>query len=167
MNLTRRWMLRGTVAMMLLPITRVWSASRGAEVDIKRIGSQASTKGPAEWFTGTVRIDPLFDAPAPGRAAGATVTFEPGARTAWHTHPLGQSLIVSAGVGRAQRWGGPVEEIRPGDVVWFPPGEKHWHGAAPTTAMTHIAIQEKLDGKPVDWLEHVTPEQYEGRSGGS
>ena len=114
-------------------------------MEIKRSGSQPSSKGPAEWFTGTVRIDPLFDAPVPARAAGASVTFEPGARTAWHTHPLGQTLIVTSGVGRAQRWGGPVEEIRPGDVVWFPPGEKHWHGAAPTTAMTHIAIQEKLD----------------------
>ena len=121
-------------------------------MEIKRSGSQPSAKGPAEWFTGTVRIDPLFDAPVPARAAGASVTFEPGARTAWHTHPLGQTLIVTAGVGRAQRWGGPIEEIRPGDVVWFSPGEKHWHGAAPTTAMTHIAIQEKLDGKPVDWL---------------
>ena len=110
-----------------------------------------------------MRIDPLFDAPAPARAAGASVTFEPGARTAWHTHPLGQTLVVTSGVGRAQRWGGPVEEIRPGDVVWFPPGEKHWHGASPTTAMTHTAIQEKLDGKPVDWLEHVTAE-HEGRS---
>ncbi len=129
-------------------------------MEIKRSGSQPSAKGPAEWFTGTVRIDPLFDAPVPARAAGASVTFEPGARTAWHTHPLGQTLIVTSGVGRAQRWGGPIEEIRPGDVVWFSPGEKHWHGAAPTTAMTHIAIQEKLDGKPVDWLEHVTPEQY-------
>jgi quercetin dioxygenase-like cupin family protein len=136
-------------------------------MEIKRRGSQPSAKGPAEWFTGTVRIDPLFDAPVPARAAGASVTFEPGARTAWHTHPLGQTLIVTSGVGRAQRWGGPVEEIRPGDVVWFPPGEKHWHGAAPTTAMTHIAIQEKLDGKPVDWLEHVTAEQYEGRSDAS
>ena len=129
-------------------------------MEIKRSGSQPSAKGPAEWFTGTVRIDPLFDAPVPARAAGASVTFEPGARTAWHTHPLGQTLIVTSGVGRAQRWGGPVEEIRPGDVVWFSPGEKHWHGASPTTAMTHIAIQEKLDGKPVDWLEHVTAEQY-------
>ena len=125
-------------------------------MEIKRSGSQPSAKGPAEWFTGTVRIDPLFDAPVPARAAGASVTFEPGARTAWHTHPLGQTLIVTSGVGRAQLWGGPIEEIRPGDVVWFAPGEKHWHGAAPTTAMTHIAIQEKLDGKPVDWLEHVT-----------
>jgi quercetin dioxygenase-like cupin family protein len=161
MNLTRRSMLRATVAMMLLPVTRVWSTIRGAEMDIKRVGSQASTKGPAERFTGTVRIDPVFDAPAPARAAGANVTFEPGARTARHTHPLGQTLIVTAGVGRAQRWGGAVEEIRPGDVVWFPPGEKHWHGASPTTAMTHIAIQEKLDGKAVEWLEHVSSEQYE------
>jgi quercetin dioxygenase-like cupin family protein len=136
-------------------------------MEIKRSGSQPSAKGPAEWFTGTVRIDPLFDAPAPARAAGASVTFEPGARTAWHTHPLGQTLIVTSGMGRTQRWGGPVEEIRPGDVVWIPPSEKHWHGASPTTAMTHIAIQEKLDGKPVDWLEHVTAEQYEGRSDAS
>ena len=119
-------------------------------MDIKRSGSQPSGKGPAEWFTGTVRIDPLFQATAPARAVGASVTFEPGARTAWHTHPLGQTLIVTAGCGLAQRWGGPVEEIRPGDVVWFPPGEKHWHGAAPTTAMTHIAIQEALDGKVVE-----------------
>src|SRR3954469_4191943 len=130
-------------------------------MEIKRIGSQPSSKGPADWFTGTVRVDPLFTAPAPARVSGASVTFEPGARTAWHTHPLGQTLIVTAGCGRVQRWGGPVEEIRPGDVVWFPPGEKHWHGAAPTTAMTHIAIQEQLDGKVVDWLEHVTDKQYE------
>ena len=135
-------------------------------MEITRSGSQPSAAGPADWFTGTVRIDPLFRANAPARAAGNSVTFEPGARTAWHTHPLGQTLIVTSGVGRAQRWGGPIEEIRPGDVVSFSPGEKHWHGAAPTTAMAHIAIQEKLDGKPVDWLEHVTPEQYEGRSGG-
>jgi quercetin dioxygenase-like cupin family protein len=161
MNFTRRSMFRATVAMMLLPIARVWSATRGAEMEIKRIGSQPSIKGPAEWFTGTVRIDPAFDAPAPARAAGASVTFEPGARTAWHTHPLGQTLIVTAGLGRAQRWGGPVEEIRPGDVVWFPPGEKHWHGASPATAMTHIAIQEKLDGKAVEWLEHVSSDQYD------
>ena len=131
-------------------------------MEIKRCGSQPSGKGPAEWFTGAVRIDPLFQATAPARAAGASVTFEPGARTAWHTHPLGQVLIVTAGCGRAQRWGGPVEEIRPGDVVWFPPGEKHWHGAAPATAMTHIAVQEALDGKVVEWLEHVTDEQFKG-----
>jgi quercetin dioxygenase-like cupin family protein len=129
-------------------------------MDIKRVGTQPSTKGPSDWFTGTVRIDPLFQAHAPARALGASVTFEPGARTAWHTHPLGQTLLVTAGVGLVQRWGGPVEEIRPGDVVWFPPGEKHWHGAAATTAMTHIAIQEALDGKVVEWMEHVSDEQY-------
>jgi len=129
-------------------------------MDIKRNGSQPSNKGPADWFAGTVRIDPLFQPNGPARAAGACVTFEPGARTAWHTHPLGQTLIVTAGCGRAQRWGGPIEEIRPGDVVWFPPGEKHWHGATPTTAMTHIAIQEQLDGKLVEWLEQVTDQQY-------
>ncbi len=130
-------------------------------MEIKRSGSQPSGKGPADWFTGTVRIDPLFQASEPARALGASVTFEPGARTAWHTHPLGQTLIVTAGCGRAQRWGGPIEEIRPGDVVWFPPGEKHWHGAAPTTALTHIAIQEHLNGKPVDWMEKVSDEQYQ------
>jgi quercetin dioxygenase-like cupin family protein len=129
-------------------------------VDIKRIGSQPSGKGPAEYFTGTVRFDPLFQTAEPGRAVGASVTFEPGARTAWHTHPLGQSLIVISGCGRAQRSGGPIEEIRPGDVISFAAGEKHWHGAAPTTAMTHIAIQERLDGRTVDWMEHVTDEQY-------
>jgi len=130
-------------------------------MEIKRSGSQASVTGPADWFTGTVRIDPLFPVNAPARAAGNSVTFEPGARTAWHTHPLGQTLIVTGGCGRAQRWGGPVEEIRPGDVVWFSPGEKHWHGAAPTTAMTHIAIQEALDGKAVAWMEKVSDEQYQ------
>ena len=119
-------------------------------MEIKRAGSEPSGKGPGEWFTGTVRIDPLFSPPDPARVAGALVTFEPGARTAWHTHPLGQTLIVTAGCGWVQREGGPVEEIRPGDVVWFPPGEKHWHGATPKTAMSHIAIQEKLDGSPVD-----------------
>ncbi len=129
---------------------------------IKRVGSQPSNKGPADWFTGTVRIDPFFQADAPARVAGASVTFEPGARTAWHTHPLGQTLIVLAGWGRAQREGGPIEEIRPGDVVWFPPSEKHWHGASPSTAMTHLAIQEQLDGKMVEWLEHVSDEQYRG-----
>jgi quercetin dioxygenase-like cupin family protein len=132
-------------------------------MDIKRSGSQASNKGPADWFTGTVRIDPLFQAIQPARAAGNSVTFEPGARTAWHTHPLGQTLIVTAGAGHAQKWGGPVEQIKPGDVVWFAPGEKHWHGASPTTAMTHIAIQEALEGKVVEWLEHVTDEQYQAR----
>ena len=133
-------------------------------MDIKRAGSQPSGKGPADWFTGPVRIDPLFTAPAPARVAGAAVTFEPGARTAWHTHPLGQTLIVTAGAGRAQRWGGPVEEIRPGDIVRFAPGEKHWHGASPATAMTHIAIQEQLDGKAVDWMEKVGDEQYLAKS---
>ena len=131
-------------------------------MEIKRAGTTPSGKGPADWFTGTVRIDRLMTAPEPARVEGASVTFEPGARTAWHTHPLGQTLIVTAGCGRAQRWDGPVEEIRPGDVVWFAPQEKHWHGAAPSTAMTHIAIQEKLDGKTVDWLEHVSDEQYAG-----
>jgi len=129
-------------------------------MDIKRVGSKPSGKGPEDYFTGTVRIDPLFEAPDPARVVGASVTFEPGARTAWHTHPLGQTLIVTAGFGRAQRLGGPVEEIRPGDVIWFPPGEKHWHGASPTTSMTHTAIQEKLDGKAVDWLEKVSDDQY-------
>ena len=129
-------------------------------MDIKRVGTQPSSKGPAEWFTGAVRIDSLFKAPAPARAAGASVTFEPGARTAWHTHPLGQTLIVTSGCGWVQQEGGPVEEIRPGDVVWFPPGEKHWHGATATTGMTHIAVQEELDGKVVDWMEKVSDEQY-------
>jgi quercetin dioxygenase-like cupin family protein len=132
-------------------------------MEITRAGAQPSGKGPGDWFTGTVRIDPLFQAAAPARAAAAAVTFEPGARTAWHTHPLGQTLIVTAGCGRAQRWAGPIEEIRPGDVVRFAPGEKHWHGASPTTAMTHIAVQEQLDGKAVDWLEQVTDQQYAGR----
>ena len=129
-------------------------------MDIKRSGSAPSAKGPAEWFTGSVRIDPLFQGPAPARVQGASVTFEPGARTAWHTHPLGQTLIVTFGVGWVQRWDGPIEEIRSGDVIWFPPGEKHWHGATPTTAMAHIAVQEALDGQVVDWMEHVSDEQY-------
>jgi len=129
-------------------------------MEITRVGSKASAKGPPEWFTGTVRIDALFQAPEPALVSGASITFEPGARTAWHTHPLGQTLIVTAGLGWAQRDGGPVEEIRPGDVVWFPPGEKHWHGATPSTAMTHIAIQERLNRTVVDWMEHVTEEQY-------
>jgi quercetin dioxygenase-like cupin family protein len=127
-------------------------------MDIKRSGSQPSGQGPSEYFTGAVRIEPLFRAPHPARAVGLSITFEPGARTAWHTHPLGQTLIVTSGSGLAQRWGGPIEEIHPGDVVWFPPGEKHWHGAAPGTPMTHIAIQEELDGKTADWLEHVIDE---------
>ena len=129
-------------------------------MDIKRIGSQPSGKGPADHFTGVVRMDPLVSAAEPARVAGTRVTFEPGARTAWHTHPLGQTLIVTEGCGWAQRAGGPIEEIHPGDVIWFEPGEKHWHGATPTTAMTHIAIQEKLNGAAVDWMEHVSDEQY-------
>jgi quercetin dioxygenase-like cupin family protein len=129
-------------------------------MEIKRAGSQASTRGSSDYFTGTVRIDPLFQAPVPARVAGAAVTFEPGARTAWHTHPLGQTLVVTAGFGRVQRWGGSIEEIQPGDVVWFPPGEKHWHGASPTTALTHIAVQEQLDGKYVEWMEQVSDDQY-------
>lgn len=131
-------------------------------MEIKRAGSQASAKGPSDWFTGTVRVDPLIQAPDPALVQGANVTFEPGARTAWHTHPLGQTLIVTAGCGRVGKWGGPVEEIRPGDVVWIPPGEKHWHGAGPTTAMTHIAIQERKNGKVVEWMEKVSDEQYKG-----
>ena len=130
------------------------------DIDIKRIGSRPSQKGPEDWFTGTVRIDPLFQSPEPARTGAAQVTFEPGARTAWHTHPLGQTLIVTAGLGWVQREGGPIEEAHPGDVIWFSPGEKHWHGASPTTAMTHIAIQEHIDGKAVDWLEKVSDEQY-------
>jgi quercetin dioxygenase-like cupin family protein len=159
--------IAGATALAVPAIVRARAAApptnrREFTMEIKRVGTQPSNKGPAEYFTGTVRIDPLFQANAPARAAGASVTFEPGARTAWHTHPLGQTLIIVSGCGRVQRWGGPVEEIRPGDVVWFPPGEKHWHGAAPTTAMTHIAIQEALDGKVVEWMEKVSDEQYKG-----
>ena len=132
-------------------------------MQIKRNGTRPTQPGPAEWFTGRVTLEPYFSAPEPARVACASVTFEPGARTAWHTHPLGQTLIVTAGCGLAQRWGGPIEQIRPGDVVWFPPGEKHWHGATATTAMTHIAIQEQLDGKAVDWMEQVSDEQYVSR----
>jgi quercetin dioxygenase-like cupin family protein len=131
-------------------------------MEIVRAGSKPSGAGPSDWFTGTVRIDPLFNAFDPARVQGAHVTFEPGARTAWHTHPLGQTLIVTFGRGRVQRWGGPVEEIHPGDVVWFPPGEKHWHGASSDTAMSHMAIQEARDGKAVDWMEKVSDDQYRG-----
>ena len=131
-------------------------------MDISRDQDRASRAGPADWFTGAVRVEPLFTAPAPARAAGARVTFQPGARTAWHTHPLGQTLIVTEGLGRAQREGGPIEEIRPGDVVWFPPGERHWHGAAPDAAMTHIAVHEALDGETVDWLGPVEDAAYLG-----
>jgi quercetin dioxygenase-like cupin family protein len=133
---------------------------RNATMEIMRSGSRPSRKGPAEYFTGSVRIDPLFQAPEPARVSGGSVTFEPGARTAWHTHPLGQNLIITSGLGWVQREGAPIEEVRPGDVVWFPPGEKHWHGATPTTAMRHIAIQEAVNGKNVDWLEKVSDEQY-------
>jgi quercetin dioxygenase-like cupin family protein len=136
---------------------------RNQFMEIRRAGTQPSGKGPSDWFTGVVRFDPLFQATAPARVQCASVTFEPGARAAWHTHPLGQTLIVTSGAGWAQREGGPVEEIRPGDVVWFTPGEKHWHGATSTTAMTHVAIQESLDGKVVDWLEQVREEEYGGR----
>ncbi len=131
-------------------------------MEIKHVDSQLSRPAPAEWFTGSVHVTYLFEAAPPARVVGVSVTFEPGARTAWHTHPLGQKLIVTAGVGRVQRWGGPVEEIRPGDVVLIAPGEKHWHGAAPHTAMTHLAVHEQLDGKAVDWMEQVTDEQYQG-----
>jgi quercetin dioxygenase-like cupin family protein len=131
---------------------------------LKRSGTQPSGKGPVEYFTGAVRIDPLFQATDPARALGVSVTFEPGARTAWHVHPLGQTLIVTAGCGLVQSWGGSIEKIRPGDVIWCPPGEKHWHGATPTTAMTHIAILEQLDGKTVDWMEKVSDQEYEAAS---
>ena len=151
----------GTLSIRSLETTRTACDRRGLDaMEIRKVGSQPSTRGPADWFTGTVRIDPLFQAPDPAMVQGASVTFEPGARTAWHTHPLGQTLNVTAGCGWAQRDGGPFEEIRPGDVVWFAPGEKHWHGATPTTAMTHIAIQEKLGGKVVDWMEKVSDDEY-------
>jgi quercetin dioxygenase-like cupin family protein len=163
----RRFLKAAGAAVLVVPaIARARAEARLAKrqelhMEIKRVGSRPSGKGPADWFTGTVRIDPLFDAPDPARVAGASVTFEPGARTAWHTHPLGQTLIVTSGCGWAQRDGGPREEIRPGDVVWIPPGEKHWHGATDTTAVTHIAVQEKLNGKAVEWMEKVTDEQYQ------
>jgi quercetin dioxygenase-like cupin family protein len=166
MSLSRRTFLTAAGTVLALPAIRRGPAeahstvTQEARVDITRIGSQPSAKGPDDWFTGTVRIDRLFPAHPPARAAGASVTFEPGARTAWHTHPLGQTLLITAGCGWVQREGGPVEEIHPGDVVWFPPGEKHWHGATATTAMTHIALQEHVDGKVVDWLEKVSDEQY-------
>jgi quercetin dioxygenase-like cupin family protein len=145
------------LASLLMPAS---SFAQTAELVIQRAGSQPSTVGPADRFTGAVRVDPLFPARDPGRTSAGSVTFEPGARSAWHTHPLGQILIVTAGVGRVQQWGGAIQEIRPGDVVWIPPNVKHWHGAAPTTAMTHFAIQEQLDGKVVDWMEKVSDEQY-------
>jgi 4-carboxymuconolactone decarboxylase len=156
-------LLAATLASISLLAPAFAQTNPGADsqtVTITRSGSQPSSRAPAEHFTGSVRVDPLFQANDPARASGAYVTFEPGARTAWHTHPLGQRLIVTAGFGRVQRWRGPIEEIRPGDVVWIPPGEKHWHGAAPDTAMTHIAITEHLDGKTVDWLEKVSDAEY-------
>ena len=176
-KITRRRMLAVTGGLAALAAARPATAAaptlaiplaipterRNETMEIMRIGSRPSGKGPAEYFTGSVRIDPLFQAPDPARGRGASVTFEPGARTAWHTHPLGQTLIVTAGCGWVQREGGPVEEIRPGDVVWFSPGEKHWHGATATTGMTHIAIQEALNGKVVDWMEKVSDEQYQAR----
>ena len=162
--ITRRRMLATTAGAAALAAVApaAGSAQRRPTMEITRSGSQPSQKGPAEYFTGSVRVDSRFQGRAPARVGGGIVTFEPGARTAWHTHPLGQTLIVTAGCGWAQRWAGPVEEIRPGDVVWFLPGEKHWHGATATTAMTHLAVQEKLDGKAVDWMEHVSDEQYRG-----
>jgi len=165
----RRAFLRAVSVLTAAPGLRAagWNVTQQAsqkrkryELEIKRVGTQPSAKGPSDWFTGAVRIDPLFQAPDPALVQGACVTFEPGARTAWHTHPLGQTLIVTAGCGWVQRWDGPIEEIRPGDVVWVSPSEKHWHGATPTTGMTHIAIQEKKDGKVVDWMEHVSDHQY-------
>ena len=166
MSLSRRTFLAIMCTVLAIPAfrrshtqTRL-GTTKEVKMTITRIGSQPSGKGPGDWLTGTVRIDPLFQAKAPARAAAASVTFEPGARTAWHTHPLGQTLVVTAGCGRVQQEGGPVEEVHPGDVVWFPPGVKHWHGASPTMAMTHIAIQEALDGNVVDWLERVSDEQY-------
>ena len=161
----RSFLMTGAATAAALAALAAPTQSKESRMEIKRIGSRPSGKGPAEWFTGAVRIDPLFEAPDPARVAGASVTFEPGARTAWHTHPLGQTLVVTAGVGWAQREGGPVEEIRPGDVVWFAPGEKHWHGATPTLAMTHLAVQERQDGRAVDWMEHVTDAQYRAPSG--
>lgn len=163
--ITRRSFLRTTAtAMLAIPaITRVTAHAASPQtitMKIERIGSQPSSKGPAEYFTGSVRVEMLFPAEEPSRVSAASVTFEPGARTAWHTHPLGQHLIITSGVGWVQQEGGPIEEVRPGDVVWFPPEVKHWHGASPTNAMTHIAIQEAKDGSPVDWMEHVTDEQY-------
>ena len=166
MTISRRTFMQTTGAILAIPAILCAQLdspkTQQSKMEIKRSGSQPSIKGPADWFTGAVRIDPLFQANAPARAGGASVTFEPGARTAWHTHPLGQTLLITAGCGLVQREGAPIEEVRPGDVVWFPPGQKHWHGATPLTAMTHIAMQETLDGKAVDWMEKVSDEQYHG-----
>jgi quercetin dioxygenase-like cupin family protein len=162
--ITRRSALAGAGGLAALTAAGLaTNAAKRGEIEamqISRAGSQPSSKGSPDYFTGAVRVDPLFRAPDPARVSGASVTFEPGARTAWHTHPLGQTLIITAGLGWVQREGGPIEEVRPGDVVWFPPGLKHWHGATPTTALTHIAIQESLNGKNVDWMEKVSDEQY-------
>ncbi len=163
--ITRRRMLAATGGLATLAAgpaaaETASTRNRNGAMEIKRSGSQPSRKGPAEYFTGAVRVDPLFQAPDPARVSGGSVTFEPGARTAWHTHPLGQTLIVTSGFGWVQHEGGPIEEVRPGDVVWFPPGLRHWHGATPTTAMTHIAITESLNGKNVDWMEKVSDDQY-------
>lgn len=172
-EIARRDFLRiGAVAAVALPAMSLPQAqillARQQEnnMDLKRVGSTPSQNGPAEWFTGSVRIDSLFQAKDPSRVSGASVTFEPGARTAWHTHPLGQHLIITSGLGWVQQEGGPIQEVRPGDVVWFPPGVKHWHGASPTHAMMHTAIQEAQKGSPVDWLEHVSDEQYRKRAEG-
>ena len=164
--LTRRGLLSGSAGLAVLVSARSGCASgltmgSNGTMDIKRNGSRPSGKGPEAWFTGAVRVDPMFQVGDPTRLSGGQVTFEPGARTMWHTHPLGQTLIVTSGLGWVQSEGGPVEEIRPGDIIWFPPGEKHWHGATVTTAMTHIAVTESLDGKNVDWLEKVSDEQYQ------
>jgi quercetin dioxygenase-like cupin family protein len=164
--ITRRRMLAATGGLAGLAVAgdvgarTVATHERSGTMQITRGGSQPSRQGPTEYFTGAVRVDPLFQAPEPARVSGGSVTFEPGARTAWHTHPLGQTLIITSGLGWVQREGGPIEEVRPGDVIWFPPGLKHWHGATPTTAMVHTAIQESLNGKNVDWMEKVSDEQY-------
>jgi quercetin dioxygenase-like cupin family protein len=160
MMLTRRHVLLAGCSAVFANLHAKLSQTKELKMDIKRAGSQPSRKGSSDWFTGAVRIDPLFQAAEPARVSGGQVTFEPGARTAWHTHPLGQTLIITSGLGWVQREDGLIEEVRPGDVVWFPPGEKHWHGATAATAMTHIAIQEAIDGKNVDWMEKVSDEQY-------
>jgi quercetin dioxygenase-like cupin family protein len=157
---TRNWKRRNFDKLYTEEVRRRNWRTRIIKMEIKHNGSQPSTKGSSDYFSGDVRLDPLFEAHDPARTVGSSVTFEPGARTAWHTHPLGQILIVTSGCGLAQKWGGPVEKILPGDVVWFPPGEKHWHGAAPSSAMTHIAIQEQVDGKRVDWMEQLSDEHY-------
>lgn len=160
MIMRRTALLAASGGLMALTGAGFAATERTKHMQITKAGTQPSRPGPADWFTGTVRIDPLFQAPEPARVSGGQVTFEPGARTAWHTHPLGQTLIITWGLGWVQREGGPVEEVRPGDVVWFPPGEKHWHGASASTAMTHIAIHEAIGGKNVDWLEKVSDAQY-------